>query len=676
MALVPAGSEQQYDVRSTMSNASAMRGANATEQARRRLKGVMAQKERQCEQMRQTLERKKRLLEEEKREVGALYDAKDADEEAIRRYKEDKLLFRVFKQLDIEKKDSLSIDNIVKRIGGNPDDRLFLDENLFKLLPGSFHFTFRTRQVDKDTLLDVITSNTGVSPLAVEIESDDSHTHGISKITVRLAWHGHPREIAEDPTLPEEENEARRQQVEEYYKSLGGDESSVSEENARAKEQEMVEAVKTHVPAELGWDVVRVTEDHRATFSDFIENFWAIVSPDMMLESLRELYAEARQIEEETILPEEALDRVIEMEHMIKSQQKLGAEIARDCALTEKDISNVDKKIDLVSKELAHIQRVTGYDSTQGAQDHVDFALQQEQITQLGSLVKRLEDEHRRGAALLSKRTAEILTLSERVEENSEIEEQVFKATNDLQVVQRECDQLMEQTRVLMMDHSKTDRAIMVLEGSRDVGAVQSLNSDKQYLQGQIEAHKAAKGESDKAIKAQVCTPHHPHHPYSPPATGIPYRRAGEASRGCEGGAEGPEDGPEDPEASEGRADGGGHGGEGPVQHRGPDAAGGAAGRGAVRAPEQGPRGHHDVDEAEGHHPAREGRHDRGHGAEAWRARQGEGGRRGVLLARLHEGQEGTVSHPFSPFHYDNPNTPTVTTLYFTLSVSLSHSGS
>eukprot|EP00754_Rhynchopus_humris_P029781 Rhum_TRINITY_DN15235_c11_g1::Rhum_TRINITY_DN15235_c11_g1_i1::g.146194::m.146194 len=504
MALVPAGSEQQYDARSTMSNASAMRGANATEQARRRLKGVMAQKERQCEQMRQTLERKKRLLEEEKREVGALYDAKDADEEAIRRYKEDKLLFRVFKQLDIEKKDSLSIDNIVKRIGGNPDDRLFLDENLFKLLPGSFHFTFRTRQVDKDTLLDVITSNTGVSPLAVEIESGDSHTHGISKITVRLAWHGHPREIAEDPTLPEEENEARRQQVEEYYKSLGGDESSVSEEKARAKEQEMVEAVKTHVPAELGWDVVRVTEDHRATFSDFIENFWAIVSPDMMLEPLRELYAEARQIEEETILPEEALDRVIEMEHMIKSQQKLGAEIARDCALTEKDISNVDKKIDLVSKELAHIQRVTGYDSTQGAQDHVDFALQQEQITQLGSLVKRLEDEHRRGAALLSKRTAEILTLSERVEENSEIEEQVFKATNDLQVVQRECDQLMEQTRVLMMDHSKTDRAIMVLEGSRDVGAVQSLNSDKQYLQGQIEAHKAAKGESDKAIKAQA----------------------------------------------------------------------------------------------------------------------------------------------------------------------------
>ena len=502
MALVPV--EEEYDqISLAPSNMSHVRAANASEQAKRRLRAVVDQKDRQCEQMRQTLERKKRQLEEEKKEVDGLYQVKEDYEGDIKQLKENKVLFRVFKKLDLDKKEALSLDNFEKATGCNEDESLFVKEGLFDRIPRTYHFTFRCRDISEPELIELVNKTTGVERGAVEVCIGDSQTHGIRKASVRLAWHSHPAEIAEDPSLPEEENELRREEIAKYYRSLGGEDSCVPLESAREIESRMAEEIKTNAKAMLGWEVVRVTDDLRAIFDDFINHFW-FASNDIPVDALQIMYAEAKKTEEETILPEEALDKVVELEHAIKHQQKLNEQVTRDTALTDKDIQAVDKRIDNASKELLHIQRVTGFDSAHTTKDQVDFSLQDEEIAQLQQLVRKLEDEHRVGTSRLSKKTQLLMSLSEEVEEKAEIEEQVFKAMNDLKVTNKDVDELQERLRVLRLDHMKTDRAIMSLEGRRDLGAVQSLNSDKEYLQSQINQHKNAKGEADKTIKAQV----------------------------------------------------------------------------------------------------------------------------------------------------------------------------
>eukprot|EP01061_Rhynchopus_euleeides_P016960 TRINITY_DN2830_c0_g1_i3.p1 TRINITY_DN2830_c0_g1~~TRINITY_DN2830_c0_g1_i3.p1 ORF type:complete len:667 (+),score=388.64 TRINITY_DN2830_c0_g1_i3:72-2072(+) len=503
MALVPVDNEEYDQLSIAPSNASHMRAANATEHAKRRLKAVVDQKDRQCEQMRQTLERKKRQLEEERKEVEQLCQLKDEMEVKIRELRETKVVYRMFKKLDLDKKDAVSLDNVQKATGCNDDERLFVEESLFKVIPRTFHFTFRCRDLSEDEVKQLVTSSTGVSVHAVEVLLGDAQTHGICKVSVRLAWHSHPVYMAEDPSLPEDENERRREELAEYYTSLGGEGTCVEPEAARETESRMVEEVKANAKSMLGWEVVRVTDDLRAIFDDFATHFW-FQQTEMPVEALQLMYAEAKRTEEETILPEEALDKVVELEHAVKHQQKLNSETLRDTALTEKDIQTVDKRIDAVSRELQHIQRVTGFDSAHSNKDHIDFSLQEEEIAQLQQLVRRLEEEHRVGTARLSKKTQLLVTLSEEVEEKAEIEEQVFKAMNDLKVTDREVGELQEQLRLLRLDHMKTDRAITALEGRRDLGAVQSLNSDKVYLQSQIGQHKNAKREADRTIKAQA----------------------------------------------------------------------------------------------------------------------------------------------------------------------------
>eukprot|EP01059_Diplonema_ambulator_P018868 TRINITY_DN3150_c1_g2_i1.p1 TRINITY_DN3150_c1_g2~~TRINITY_DN3150_c1_g2_i1.p1 ORF type:complete len:667 (+),score=363.34 TRINITY_DN3150_c1_g2_i1:43-2043(+) len=503
MALVPADSD--FDAASSIvSSMSHARGATAQEQARKRLRSIMEQKEKQCELLRLTVERKRKHLEDVKAEVAQLHAAKEQDENTIRELKEEKLVFRLFKQLDADKKDAVTLDNICNRSKASDAEREFIDENLFKVLPKTFHITFKAKDFDENELLRILMEEMGIAnEQTFELHTTENAMQGTVKVTLRLIWSTHPAEIAENEALTEEENEARRQEIEAYYAALGGEGNTVDPEIAHIKEEEMMDIVRTKVPEVTEWEVVRVNEEMRATFQDFISAFWFVVIDDIP-GCLKVMYQDALKIEEETILPEEALDKIVELEHAIKLQQKQNEEIIRDTNLTEKDIQAVDKQIDASAKELSHIQRVTGFDNNNNKRDHVDWDLQEEQISHLFKLVQQLEREHSKGVQMLKKQTELLVALSEEVEEKKEVEEQVFKCQNDINVVQKEIEQIQGETKKLMEDHNKSDRAIMVLENQRDEVAVKSLQNDKQYLQRQIAGHISAKGDSDRIIKAQA----------------------------------------------------------------------------------------------------------------------------------------------------------------------------
>eukprot|EP01064_Diplonema_japonicum_P026862 TRINITY_DN3845_c6_g1_i1.p1 TRINITY_DN3845_c6_g1~~TRINITY_DN3845_c6_g1_i1.p1 ORF type:complete len:667 (+),score=318.37 TRINITY_DN3845_c6_g1_i1:40-2040(+) len=504
MALVPAGSDFDDASSVAMSNTSYVRGVNAQEQARRRLKAMMEQKEKQCELMRQTVERKKKHLDDVRGDVQGLRDAKEQDENTIAELKEEKLVFRLFKQLDVEKKNAVTLDNICNKAKASDTERAFIDENLFKVLPKTYHITLKAKDFDSTELLRILMEDMGIeNEAAFEVQAKENAMEGTVKVTLRLIWSTHPAEIAENEALSEEENEERRQQIEAYYAALGGSGNTVEPEAAHQKEEEMIDIVQAKIPAVTEWEVVRVNQELRATFADFISTFWFVVVDEVPV-CLKVMYQDALRIEEDTILPEEALDKVVELEHAIKLQQKVNEEVIRDTNLTEKDIQAVDKQIDSVAKELGHIQRVTGFDNSNNKKEHIDWNLQEEQILHLTELVQTLEREHSKGVQVLKKKTELLVRLSEEVEEKKEVEEQVFKCQNDINVVNKEMDEVREETNRLMKYHDKSDRAITVLEEQRDVVAVDSLQNDKQYLQRQISSHVSAKGESDRIIKAQA----------------------------------------------------------------------------------------------------------------------------------------------------------------------------
>ena len=498
MTLVAANQDQYETGSVTHSDMSYARRQVAADQAKRRLRQEIDKKEKQVDQMRQVADRKRRQLEDEKEQVDKMYQMKEADEETIVKLKEQKLLYRIFKQLDVERKESLSIENFERIIGS---ETAVVHERLFSSLATTFHITIKTREYEEGYVEDLLIREMGLHPLTLETTLLDTHSPGLLKMQLKLVWSSHPIELEKDPKESEEENERRDEERQKYYQSMGGDGESVSVETAQMKETQMIEIIRTQLSE--GWEVLKVHDEIRSDFDDFTY-FWKDMEDSVIPDGLKDLYREQKQIEEETILPEEALDRVVELEHQIKHQLKLNDVITRDTALTEKDIAAVDKQIDNISKELLNIQRVTGFDSNISNKDAVDFKLQEQEIKQLMQLVKKVEEEQTKGNKLLRRKTKLIEALTSEVDEKGELEEQVFQATNDLKVANREIDELLEQTRGLKNDHSKSDKAIMVLENTRDQVAVQSLQNDKQYLRNQITHHLRSKGESDRAIKAQA----------------------------------------------------------------------------------------------------------------------------------------------------------------------------
>ncbi|KAJ9460012.1 hypothetical protein DIPPA_25050 [Diplonema papillatum] len=504
MTLVAANLEPAYDSRSQSTTMSFMRAQNASEQAKKKLLVILEQKERQTDQLRLTVERKRKHLQDAKEVIKQQCEQKERDEAAIRSLREEKLLWRVFKQLDQENKNAVTLDNICNAIDADGNARELIDDRLFLGLPTTYHITLQAKDFSEDQFIEAIISEMGFDSKAIELESVDNATHGTARITMRLAWSAHPSEIAEDSSLTEEENEQRRAEVKAYYESLGGDDTTVQPSVGRSKEEKMLEVIQLRLPEITGWKVSRVHQELRATFADFLTSFWFVVPENELPEALKEKHHQAKIVEAETILPEEVLDRTIELEHAIKHQQKLKEEVVRDTALTEKDIQAVDKQIDAVARDLANIQRITGFDSAHTKRDHVDFNLQEDEIRQIAALVKKLDEEHRTGQQILRKKTQLIEVLVGELEEKSELEEQVYKAMNDLKVAKKEIDDLMEETRALMTDHNRSDRAIISLDNQRDTVAVQSLQSDKAYLQREIANHVQSKGETDRIIKAQA----------------------------------------------------------------------------------------------------------------------------------------------------------------------------
>eukprot|EP01062_Namystynia_karyoxenos_P037909 TRINITY_DN2757_c0_g1_i1.p1 TRINITY_DN2757_c0_g1~~TRINITY_DN2757_c0_g1_i1.p1 ORF type:complete len:711 (+),score=358.62 TRINITY_DN2757_c0_g1_i1:105-2135(+) len=478
-----------------------------SEQARRRalqanakrMRAQMEQKSLQCEQLRQQIERKKKEKEELLGDIDDLYEQKRLHEEHVGGLKDRKLFYRIFKELDGDDCGLLSKHGVEKSF---PSLSRELEARLFANIPTTFVTTIKRPVHGGCHAADIhgaLADRLQVSPDILSVSQPEER--GVNVVTqIRLQWHAVPEHMR-DTAQDEAEAEERKLQREAYFGALGS-ERGCDPAAARAKEAELGQVLRGGALGEVGVEVVRVSEETLATFDDFVAKY-GVGDFNELPDEIRDAYQRAQQKEEETVLPEEALDRITELEQAIQQQHRQMDAMRKETSLTEQDIKAIDRQIHAVNAELQHIQQVTGYDRSKSKPLTTDFEIQGAQLAELTALLRRLQEEKVKGQQILRKKTQLAEELARELADKKESEERLYQLHNDNKVADRELAALQEEMEELKGEHKKSDRHIVALEGKRDVTAIESLQLDKDFLKGQIAKHSEGRREQDKVIGAQ-----------------------------------------------------------------------------------------------------------------------------------------------------------------------------
>eukprot|EP01062_Namystynia_karyoxenos_P073102 TRINITY_DN69949_c0_g1_i1.p1 TRINITY_DN69949_c0_g1~~TRINITY_DN69949_c0_g1_i1.p1 ORF type:complete len:696 (+),score=310.57 TRINITY_DN69949_c0_g1_i1:262-2088(+) len=410
-----------------------------------------------------------------------------------------KLMYRVFRALDEEGRGAITMYNVRSQL---PDltqaDEQYLGERLFQVAPQTFLATVHARELVEADVQAALADAVSVPPEAVRVTARETGLGGSFSLEVSLRWSCPPEAMwfdrGEDAQLSREA----------YFGPFGGDASGVSEAQGRAKERELRPLIGSAL-GRLGVEVEQVSEVQCVGFDDFYCVLWQGSTEADLPEPLRDLVRAARLKEEETVLPEEAGDRIRELEHKIQKQRRQTEQKKKELAQIELESKAVDKQIDQTVRELRHIQGTTGYDRAKNIKTpDVDWEIQERQMEELTALVARVKEEKVKGEQILRKKCQLIGELSKELESLKEREENTYQMVNELRVADREIAELENQLQVLKEEHRRSDRAIVALEGQRDVAVIDSLQQDKEYLRQQIAKHIEKRREQDKIVSAQA----------------------------------------------------------------------------------------------------------------------------------------------------------------------------
>eukprot|EP01065_Artemidia_motanka_P017131 TRINITY_DN20695_c0_g1_i1.p1 TRINITY_DN20695_c0_g1~~TRINITY_DN20695_c0_g1_i1.p1 ORF type:complete len:669 (+),score=174.72 TRINITY_DN20695_c0_g1_i1:73-2079(+) len=486
----------------SVSQSSYARGMQASEHARRRLRSQVGQRARQAEVVKAQVMRKTREIEAARRAVSNLAERRVEDERKVQRLKERKLVYRMFRTLDINRVESISQSDVFAALDGlTAADKQFIEGSLFQGLPTMYVVALRTHDFVPSHAQALLAEAIGASPEAVQVAVPDGRLSGSVVAEVTLLWHRAPETLTDAAA---DESEVRLL-LESYFGPLGGDHTGVSMQQGRLKEEQLCRALTEVLPDQCECELVAPPDpQQRAFFSDFHRGFWAAAKDDPMLPAaLDALYKSARQKEEACILPEEAGDKIRELEQAIAHERKQTEQLRKKSADAQYQIKTVDKEIAATVKELQHIQKETGYERFKSKPPSADYELQEAEAKELRALISRVGEEKTKGEQILRKKTQLIAELSKALDSLKEEEEVVYQLQNQVRVADLDIDRLTTELELLREDHRKSDRQIATLEGTRDVSAIESLEMDKEYLREQIEQHAREVQEQTQKVDIQ-----------------------------------------------------------------------------------------------------------------------------------------------------------------------------
>jgi len=476
----------------TLSQTSHARAGTAAEQAHRRLLQYTEDKQRKVDTLAQVVDRKKQEEEELRQEIEALRLEQANDDKRIEELKEKKLVFRVYAKIDSGRRGAVSSSQVAQFLGAGEEGPV--DSLLWGGLPVTYRVTLRADDFDVAEVQAHIADAIQVPPEAVLISLPDGLTSGEIDVFFRLHWHMAPDDMHTSP----DERQLRR---EAYFQQMGFESGVPDPVQGKAKEQQFRDVIRELT--ELGITVDRVSEEVVATFEDFYQVFWLKAETGQLPAQFLQVLEEARTQELSTILPEEAMDRITELEKLIARQVRANDVTRKEISDYEKNIETVDRHIHAAHKELTHVQEATGYHRLGTKPNAADFDIQVAQATELSALVARLKEEKIKGDQILRRKSQLIDELTRELKDKEEIEENLYKYHNDIKVADHELRQLNLQLDDLRADHGKSDRQIMALETKRDVTAISSLQMDKDYLKQQVKKHSGKRAEQDEVVKCQ-----------------------------------------------------------------------------------------------------------------------------------------------------------------------------
>lgn len=484
----------------TMSQTSHARAGTATEQARRKLLQYTEDRQRKVDNLEQVVDRKKREEEGLRAEIEAIEAEQAYDDQHIEELKNKKLVFRVYAKIDSTRRGAVNSAQVEQFLDITEKENV--NSKLWARVPRTYHATLRADDFDLADVQARLADIIQVQPEAIVVSLPTGVTSGEIDVFFRLHWHMAPHEMS-GAGLAEESPEAeeRRLAREAYFGMMGGDESGVDPIQGKAKEEQLQDAIREQL-ADLGISVVRVSEETVATFEDFYEVFW-LNTLDELPEQFRGNFDEARTQEMSTVLPEEAMDRITELEKLIARQTRENELRRKEILDYDKDIQTVDRHINAAHKDLTHVQEATGYHRLGSKPNAADFDIQVAQATELSALVARLKEEKVKGDQILRRKTQLIDELTRELGEKEEMEENLYKCHNDIKVADVEGRELNAQLDDLREDHGKSDRRIVAMETKRDVTAISSLQMDKDYLKQQVKKHTDKKSDQDETVRCQ-----------------------------------------------------------------------------------------------------------------------------------------------------------------------------
>eukprot|EP00759_Apiculatamorpha_spiralis_P057212 PhF_6_TR8501/c0_g1_i1/m.13301 len=203
------------------------------------------------------------------------------------------------------------------------------------------------------------------------------------------------------------------------------------------------------------------------------------------------------------IAPEDALDAITRKENTIKIEQKRLANLRKDVHDLPLITVQRDKELQSAEAELQNIIEVTGWCPTRKPMDAANYERSIVEIQEMEDLIRRLEDERKTVSLILRKKDALIDTLRGELERKQELEEQLNATNNSVRVADRDVREVMQEVNEKRKEHNRHDDALVAVEKSRDIVALNSLEDDVRFLQSEVDRNVQSAKDQARIIKAQ-----------------------------------------------------------------------------------------------------------------------------------------------------------------------------
>ena len=206
---------------------------------------------------------------------------------------------------------------------------------------------------------------------------------------------------------------------------------------------------------------------------------------------------------ERPLAQEDALDSITRKQNTLKLEQRRTAALRQEVHNLPLLQKAKDKELAQFQQQLNHISEVTGWCQGRKPVDSATFEESMQAIRDMEILIKRLEEERKTMGLILRKKETLIETLRNELNRKKELDEQLLATNNAVRVADRDVREVNNEIAERKKEHGRHDMALVATENSRDLVALNHLEEDLRFLQGEVERNTQFTKDQARLIKAQ-----------------------------------------------------------------------------------------------------------------------------------------------------------------------------